>query len=270
VTPDELNEASRQAWEANARWWDERVGEGGNRFHRELVAPAQLRLLELQPGELLLDIACGNGQFTREVGRLGVDVVAFDFSETFIERARSRTVDAGLTNIEYAIIDATDEESLRGLGADRFDAAVCTMAIMDIAGIEPLLRGLTELLKTGGRFVFSVLHPCFNNVSCTMVVEERDRGGRLEQERSLKLSRYASIPPLRGLGIEGQPEPHYYFHRTLQELFSACFRSGFVLDGIEEPAYEEDAPLESGLGWSSYSQFPPVLVARMRNGHSAR
>ena len=43
-----LNEESRDNWNANAEYWDQRIGEG-NKFHLELVEPAQLPLLDLQP-----------------------------------------------------------------------------------------------------------------------------------------------------------------------------------------------------------------------------
>ena len=44
-------------------------------------------------------------------------------------------------------------------------------------------------------------------------------------------------PAQRGEGIVGQPEPHIYFHRPLNELLGVCFQAGFVMDGIEEPAF---------------------------------
>ncbi len=37
------------------------------------------------------------------------------------------------------------------------------MALMDMADIEPLFSALRELLKPGGRFVFTVCHPAFNS-----------------------------------------------------------------------------------------------------------
>ena len=166
ANPPDLAGKAREAWEKNAAWWDEYIGADGNAFHRELIAPSQLRLLDLSRGERVLDIACGNGQFAREMAQNGADVVAFDLSETFIERARQHTEAAGIANVDYRVIDATDEVQLRSLGAHSFDAAVCTMALMDIPTIEPVLTTLPSLLKPSGRFVFSVQHPCFNSNGC--------------------------------------------------------------------------------------------------------
>ena len=54
----------------------------GNRHSKELVWPAQERLLGLRRGESVLEVACGNGNFARRMARAGAKVVASDFSET--------------------------------------------------------------------------------------------------------------------------------------------------------------------------------------------
>ncbi|MGO8951546.1 MAG: class I SAM-dependent methyltransferase [Ktedonobacterales bacterium] len=51
--------------------------------------PAAGRLLELHPGQLTLEIASGNGVFARKLARLGADIVATDFSDQFLERAKA-------------------------------------------------------------------------------------------------------------------------------------------------------------------------------------
>src|SRR6266487_3264200 len=116
--PKHLNDAVRAVWESNAEWWDDYIGREGNEFHRVLVAPAQMRLLALTPGERVLEVACGNGQFAREMARAGAVVVASDFSEKFIERARRHTEAEGLGNVEFHVADATDEGQLRALSPD--------------------------------------------------------------------------------------------------------------------------------------------------------
>ena len=151
---------------------------------------------------------------------------------------------------------------MRSLGEGRFDAAVCGMALMDMATITPLLGGLGSLLKPGGRFVFSVLHPCFNSTGCTLTAEVEDREGELRTTHAVKVARYLSLGPEKGIGIPGQPTAHYYFHRPLSALFSACFRVGFVLTGLEEPAFPQRENARP-LNWESLPGIPPVLVSRM-------
>src|SRR5262249_199350 len=166
----ELNEAVREIWDRNADFWNERMGEG-NEFHRVLIGPAQERLLNLRPGESVLDIGCGNGQFTRRMAQLGAHVLAFDVSPRMIENARAQTAEKGC-RIDYRAADAADGAALAALGRNGFDAAVCTMAMMDMASIEPMMSALGALLKSAGRFVFSILHPCFNSAGVKLIAEE--------------------------------------------------------------------------------------------------
>src|SRR5829696_9751521 len=100
----------RNVWDAKAAFWDERMGEG-NAFQLELIGPAVERLLAVRPGEQVLDVGCGNGVSSRRLAHLGARVVAIDTSARFLELARSRSPDLS-DNIEYRLVDATDEEQL--------------------------------------------------------------------------------------------------------------------------------------------------------------
>jgi hypothetical protein len=82
----------------------------------------------------------------------------------------------------------------------------------------------------------------------------------------VKVSNYLRVPPVRGVGMPGEPTPHYIFHRPLSVLFGACFTAGFVVDGLEEPAFGPGDRGRGGrpLNWANYTDVPPVLVARVR------
>ncbi len=261
-----LGSEVRRIWDGNAEFWDSRMGDG-NRWHRELIAPNQERLLGLREGEAVLDVACGNGNFARRMAELGADVVGFDVSEKMIQRAKARGSD-GPGRTEYRVIDASDGEAVRSLGRRRFDAAVCTMAMMDMPTISPMLSALGHVLKPGARFVFSVMHPCFNSTATRFVLEESDRGEAVKQEYSLRISEYIEPQQSMGLAIAGQPEPHYYFHRPISALFGACFDAGFTLDGIAEPTFRSPEAVDEGranpMWWANHAAIPPALIARMR------
>jgi 2-polyprenyl-3-methyl-5-hydroxy-6-metoxy-1,4-benzoquinol methylase len=262
MSKQDLNQEVHNIWNQNATFWDDCIQEG-NIFHRHLIAPAAERLLEIRPDELVLEVACGNGNFARQLARLGARVVACDFSETFIERARARTTEY-TDRIEYRVVDATQSDELLALGLHRFDAAVCNMALMDMVTIEPLFGALRLLLKPGGRFVFSIQHPCFNSNAVSQIVELMDREGELVTQYTVKVSAYISPATNKGLGIIGQPQPHYYFHRPLSLLFKLCFQAGFVVDGLEEPVFDIETDSHGPFSWVNFKEIPPALAVRLR------
>lgn len=266
--PGWSNEAARQAWEANADYWDSYMGATGNDFVNLLIWPRVARLLKPEPGERVLDVACGNGLYALRLVEMGAEVVAFDFSAGLIERARARAVEAGLADrIAHHVIDATDRAALAALGKEAFAAAVCNMALFDMADIGPLAEGLAHLLRPGGRFLFSIMHPCFNGVHATFMTETADDGVNFATRFSLKQSRYLTPYAARGIGIRGQPEPQLYFHRSLQDMLAPFFGNGFVLDALEEAAFPSEHRPDKLTSWSgNYSEFPPVLIGRLRNG----
>lgn len=145
---------SREAWEANAVFWDAAMGDASNAFHRQTVRPGVTDLLDPQPGDFVLDVACGNGNYAAYLAERGVDVLAFDFSPRMIELARCRQ-ERYTDRIEFVVADATDADSLRSLARARpFTKAVSNMAIMDIAALDNLFNAVHRLLVEDGIFVF--------------------------------------------------------------------------------------------------------------------
>lgn len=261
---DDGNAASRAAWEANAAFWDQRMGEGNDWVER-LCWPALSRLLDAQRSERMLDVACGNGLFSRKLAALGASVVGFDFSEAMLAHARART-EAG-ADIAYRHVDATDEAALLTLGERSFDGALSNMALMDIAEVRPLYRGLARLLRPGARFVFSVPHPAFNGAHFTLFSERSDLGntGGLTYEYGVRVTGYLEPETTQVIAMVGVPSAQPNFHRPIAELLRPAFEAGFVLDGLEEPAFTlEDRDERRGPNWNNLPSIPPVLVARLR------
>lgn len=257
------NGENRDIWNQNAAYWDDYMGEG-NDFVEVLIWPTTELLLELCPDERVLDIACGNGLYARRMAAKGAKVVAFDFAEEMIAHARRRTTQH-TECIDYLVLDATDREALLGLGEGQFDAAVCNMALMDMAEIRPLMGALVRLLRPGGRFVFSVIHPCFNNPHTVHIAEMEDREGEMVTISSVKVFGYISSTVSHGLALRHQPKPQLYFHRPLEVLLGCGFEAGFVLDGLQEPAFPASSSEKANpLSWDARDEIPPVLVGRMR------
>lgn len=268
----ELAGEAQQRWNRNAAFWDDYMGEQSNTFHNLLVRPAMERLLAVEPGDRVLDIGCGNGNFSRHLAGLGARVTAIDGSAKMIERARARSdvsVKGGSENgnaggIAYRVIDVTNSDRLETLGRDTFDAAVSNMAIMDMAVIGPMLEAVLGLLKPGGVFVCSLTHPCFQAPYAVRYAEQEDRDGEMIKRFGIKIERYLTPRPFEGLGIVGQPVPQYYFHRPLSVLLTTCFEAGFALDGFEERAFDESVEANHAFSWANFRETPPMMAMRLR------
>ena len=259
----QLNDEGRALWNQKAEFWDNLHGDEGNRFHRELVSPSVERLLNLQTGEKVLDVGCGNGVLARRLAALGGRVIATDFSSELIELAKQRGQSTG-EPIDYRVVDATDETALAALGAGQFDAVTCTMAMMDMPVIAPLFRAVKRLLKDSGRFVFANMHPAFNSNNPIFFVESADENGKIVVSNGVKIKAYLDLAPTRGSGAKGEPTSHYYYHRPLQQVLGEAFAAGLVLNGIEEPAFSRDnAEGNTLLSWYGLWQIPPVLTCRL-------
>jgi SAM-dependent methyltransferase len=252
------NDDVRAAWDENASYWDARLVRPDS-WQQTIVFPAVLRLLDLAPGERVLEVGCGNGLLAQRMADAGADVLATDFSKEQMRFAAERNTDPKVTLAEA---DVTARDALASLG-DGFDAVVCSMALMDISDIEPLADALPSLLRPGGRFVFSVTHPAFNNMSLVRVKERRVRGNVLVDELSVRVSRYASGETGQGVGMEGQPAPQWYFDRPLAALLRPFFGAGFVMDGLAEPVFEPETAARHGYD-PVYTEIPPILAGRLR------
>ncbi len=200
------------AWEKNAEFWDNYMGDESNYFHRDLVRPDVAKLLNIGPDDLVLDIACGNGNYSQYMARQGARIIAFDYSPKMIELALKRRADV-LDKVSFNICDASNYDDLLKLKQSKpFTKAVANMAIMDIVDILPLFKAVYKMLAPNGVFVFASHHPCFT-------YENED---------------YFSNCINQGVAIEGQPVLQNYYHRTLSDILNLAFNQGFYLDRLYE------------------------------------
>ncbi len=211
-----------EAWEKNAIFWDEQMGDNSNFFHCDIVRPNVEKLLNINENDLVLDIACGNGNFSQRMAKQGAKVIAFDYSAKMIELALKRRNDV-LHKVDFKVCDATDYNAMLKLKQERpFTKAVSNMAIMDISALKPLFKAVYNMLDTNGSFVFATHHPCFT-------YENED---------------YFTSCINKGVAIEGQPVLQNYYHRSISDILNLAFSIGFVLNGFcETPFDKEKTPI---------------------------
>lgn len=129
-------------------------------YHTHCQNPVIFRTLGDLRGKSLLDLACGDGFYTRKFRRAGADpVVGVDLSQAQIREAVAIERRDPL-GIEYLVADVVALEL-----EERFEivTAIHLLHYLEDGGeIEAVLRSIHEALTDDGRFVTMIANPEFD------------------------------------------------------------------------------------------------------------
>jgi len=201
--------ANSTSWEKVADWYDQLVGDEGSDYHKNLINPGAIRMLAPGKGEKILDLACGQGVFCRELAKQGADVIGIDSSKKLIELAKKRSPE----NIKYIVLNAAD---MRSFQPETFDAVTCIMAIQNIDPLNIMINEVGRVLKIGGRFLIVLSHPCFR-------VPKQSNWGfdNRKHVQYRRIDRYMTDikAPIKMHPGYDPGQITYTFHRPLSEYF---------------------------------------------------
>lgn len=144
------NLALRQCWDRTAP----KYGQMGPPIF-SISAQRLLESLHLQPGDRLLDVACGTGAVAipaaKQVGSSG-QVTATDYSPCMVAEAEKEANKHGLSNITCACMEAQNLE----LPANSFDALTCGFALFLFPNMRRALAEMRRVLLPGGKVGLSL------------------------------------------------------------------------------------------------------------------
>ncbi len=200
--------------------------------NRAFLLTIQTILAEL--GDLdgleICDLACGEGVLSRILAAQGAQMSGFDLSSRLIDHARKNSD----PTIAFAVNDA---QTLVGVPNSTFDVVVCHMAIMDIPNIDALFATTKRILKPNGRFVLTVLHPCFETpFKAPKGIVETDENGAFVACRVMNYKE-EGLWNSGGVGVRGHMGA---YHRKLSTYMNALVSSGFTLYKLAEPMLTND------------------------------
>lgn len=193
------------------------------------VSRALLSLLGPVEGLRVLDVACGHGRITRELARAGARrlTTGVDSSGALLDKARRAEQDQPL-GIRYIHADATAGDWLDRSSEADFDAVTCHYGLSDIDDLDGVLRGISAALRPGGRFVFSILHPCFPGAKYVSGSWPA-AGSYFDEGFWIADGSYSTLR--RQVGAH---------HRMLSTYVNALHRHDLRLDELAEPAPDAD------------------------------
>lgn len=220
VGSDPRIEALRESWEENAVGWARAVREDLIASRREVTNQAILDAIRDIDPRRVLDVGCGEGWLTRELGkRDGCDVLGIDGSLELVELAREHDPSGRYVHLTYEAF-AADPEALDWRG----ELAVCNFAILSEDSV-PLLAAVRSRLSSGGHLIIQTLH------SWSAAGPEGYRDGWRDDD-------FSKLPG------DGWAPMTWYF-RTLESWVRDINAAGYSLAEMREPRKPDSDELVS-------------------------
>ena len=220
------NPKSDTSWNKVSGWYDKLVGEFGSDYHQNVIIPNSIKLFNPKKDENILDIACGQGVFSRKLASFGAKVTGIDASEKLIAIAKEHSKKSH--NLSYRVLDA---EHLDGFDPKSFDAASCIMAIQNIDHFGKVINGAGRILKDKGRILIVMNHPCFRM--------PRMSGWGFDEKRKIQYRRIDAYLSEKRVPIDMHPGHDksiktWTFHRPLSSYFRELGKNNFAVTALEE------------------------------------
>ncbi len=245
-------------WEGNAETWTLLSRSGWDVYRDALNTPAFMELLPDIAGLTGLDIGCGEGANTRLLAQNNARMTAIDIAPTFIRHAR-QAEQKGPLGIDYRVADATDLP----FPESSFDFAAAFMSFMDIPDQGTAMKEACRVLRPGGFFQFSILHPCF--VPPKRRTVRADNGDVIAVEVADYFSSndgqidtwcFSGLKEIDGKDIEPFRIPR--FHRTLSQWVKIIRDAGLTINAFGEPMADEQTA--GDFPQVAYTRVTPIFL----------
>lgn len=219
------------SWGGVADWYDDLLAEDDT-YQAKVILPNLTRLVEPKKGEALLDLACGQGFFSRAFVAAGAIVVGTDISPELIKKAQDFHHDAHGENPRFFVAPSHELYMIQERSIDK---AVIVLALQNIEKMKETFEAVSAVLKPHGKLYIVLNHPAFRipkrsswGFDEAMGVQYRRIDGYLSEAKT-------SIDMHPGVAAAGKKaKMTISFHRPLQVYFKHLTKAGFSVTKLEE------------------------------------
>jgi ubiquinone/menaquinone biosynthesis C-methylase UbiE len=210
------------SWGNVSDWYVDHLS-GTDTYHAQVIIPNLMRLLKVQPGLRVLDVACGEGLLVRALASAGAVASGCDIAPELIAAARARHAE-GVYHIAPA-------DQLTGIHDESVDWVTIVLALQNIERYQAAIAEALRVTVIGGSVALVLNHPAFR-------IPRRTEWG-WDQERHVQYRRvdgYLSESRSTIAMHPGTPDgpTTVSFHRPLQNYMKAIEKAGGVVTRIEE------------------------------------
>lgn len=228
---------SKTSWGKVGGWYHELL-QGEGTYQSDLILPNILRILEIKEGETILDLACGDGFFSREYIKHKADVIGVDIASELIKIARLQNPEASSNggqakensskSIQFHVSEADDLKFIKDSSIDKISII---LAIQNIENMQGVWNECKRVLKDKGKLCVVLNHPAFR-------IPKKSSWG-FDAENDIQYRRVDAYMSSSKEIIEMEPgksggEKTVSFHRPLQMYFKSLVKAGFLVSRFEE------------------------------------
>ncbi|MHA2392191.1 MAG: class I SAM-dependent methyltransferase [Promethearchaeota archaeon] len=221
----------KSTWDALAPFW--LSVEEENYHHKYLILPDVYRMLNVQKGDNVLDVACGKGDVARYLTRKGAKVTGIDISKMLDYAIKIEEKEK--LGINYFKLNA--EKLIEKFERESFDKVVCNMALMDIEDYKTTIKQISYLLKEHGIFVFSISHPALAWYTFTTIRIPED-SQRNEDKVRIFVDYFDERPVVFSIG--GNWPSMLAFHRPISLYLNELVKHNLIFKEMSEPKASEE------------------------------
>ncbi len=227
-------------WGRIAKLRVDQIEKGRDLSFTFVLVPCILELAGQSNLTAVVDIGCGAGFLTEQIGNRAREVLGIDMSPENIGIATQRCVDIG--NIEF--VSTTIEDYSRTVKSPRFTLATANMFMMTTLHLDRVLKSIARILKPGAHFVFTITHPCFWPFYWQYLSQNWfDYKKEIAIEAPFKIS------------LETSPAfTTTHIHRPLEQYVLGLSKAGFVIEEICEPVPKDSIEAKYPKRWP-YPRF---------------
>lgn len=201
-------------------------------------------------GKRLLDLGCGYGWHCKYAVQRGASsVVGIDLSTKMIAKAKEINADPRIEYITMAV------EDFDYRCAEKFDVVLSSLTFHYIESFAQVCHDVSDCLKQGGEFIFSVEHPIFTSYGSQEWC--RDESGTILH---WPVDRYFS-EGRRTSNFLGEEVVKY--HKTLNTYIGGLISGGFEITNLIEPQPEQEL-IDKINGMKDELRRPMMLIIASR------
>ncbi|MDO8442907.1 MAG: class I SAM-dependent methyltransferase [bacterium] len=224
-----MNKDNKTSWGKVAGWYSDLLEKEEGTYQKDLILPNLIRLMDIKRGDVVLDLACGQGFFSREFLKAGAKVMGVDVARELIHLASEITKkEMPDAKAEFITSPADDLSFIKEKSIDKI---VIVLAIQNIENVAGVFKECQRVLKPSGKLFLVLNHPAFRipkQSSWQWDEKTNDQYRRIDQylsESKIEIQMHPGDKP---------EEKTISFHRPLQYYFKFLGKNGFAVDRLEE------------------------------------